>query len=684
MMIRSRTLAHVSTVSAVLAGMTALTGTALSPPAVAGGPVAGPGPMTRLAGSTVPFSGPAAARRVAAGSSQLTVQVWLTQQEAAAERYATAVARPGNPLFGHYLSPAGYAARFGATASEARAVESWLHVTGFGHVTTDLGRNYVRATASVAVIDRALHIQVGYYASRPRMTAGGNELRGYDQPISVPAALDASVLGVTGLDNAAPAMTYALPGSSPGSSASRGLNAPPVPVASPRPAPPKARGNDGSFPCSAWYGQHYATHLAEIFGAARFPTQLCGYSARQLRAAYGYTAKYSGRGQTIALVELGLTPYMFRTLQDYARANDITAPVATRYMEMGIGRGANCGNPFGIEEQTDVEASYMMSPGATHLVVGGDTCDNGDYGLQGLFDADTAVLDGSGGDPLASIVSNSWEGFSENQPAFIDNVEHALLVRAAAEGVGMYFATGDNSGVLTPASDPYAIAVGGTSLGIGAANPRVMETGWSTGMFTGTGAGWAFQGEAGAGGGGPSLLWAQPAYQRGVVPRSMARPPGGRGGLVRTIPDVSADADPFTGMAVGTLTLNASGQPASYNQSPVGGTSLASPIVAALVADAQQGMPRSFGFINPVLYRLARTRAFHDVYPVTPRTASQYRAIACSAAACGVLSLVNFDDQSYSMPGYTGQVTRAGYGTMTGVGTLNGPYFAALIRKLEN
>jgi subtilase family serine protease len=410
---------------------------------------------------------------------------------------------------------------------------------------------------------------------------------------------------------------------------------------------------------------------------------VCGYSAKQLRSAYGYTAKYSGRGQKIALVELGLTPYMFRTLQDYARANDITAPVATRFEEMGIGRGNDCASPFGVEEQTDVEASYMMSPGATHLVVGGDTCDNGDYGLQALFDADTAVLDGSGGDPLASIVSNSWEGFSESQPTFIVNVEHALLVRAAAEGVGMYFATGDDSGVLTPASDPYAIAVGGTSLGIGRKNARVMETGWSTGLFTDTGNRWAFQGGDGAGGGGPSMLWMQPAYQRGVVPPSLARAPGDRGGLVRTIPDVSADADPFTGMAVGILTLNASGQPAGYSQTPVGGTSLATPIVAALVADAQQGMPRSFGFVDPVLYRLARTRAFRDVRPVTARTASQYRALACNVAACGVLSLVNFDDQSYRMPGYTGQVTRVGYDTMTGIGTPNGLSFLALIRRLE-
>jgi subtilase family serine protease len=652
-------LTRVSTASAVLAGMTALTGSAFSSPAV--GPAGGQPSTTRLAGSSLPFAGPGTARGLAAGSSRLTVQVWLAPRVAAAQRYATAASTPGNPLFGHYLSPAGYTARFGATASQARAVESWLRLAGFGHVTTDLERNYVRATASVAVIDRALHIQVRYYAARQSPAAGPHELRGYDRPISLPASLANGVLGITGLDNAAPAMTDAL-------------------AAAPR---RRGRGDNGSFQCSSWYGQRYAGEVPEMFGTRRFPTELCGYTAKQLRAAYGYTPKYTGNGQTVAVTELGLTPYMYRTLQDYARANDITSPVATRFLQLGVGRGNDCGTPFDMEEQTDVEAAYMMSPGATHLVVGGDTCDTGDYGLQALFDADTAVLDGSGSHPLASIVSNSWEGFSEDQPAFIDSVEHALLVRAAAEGVGMYYATGDISGVLTPASDPYAVAVGGTSLGIGRTGRRVMETGWSTGLSIDIDGRWAFEGEAGAAGGGPSLLWAQPAYQRGVVPTSLARDPGSRSGLVRTIPDVSADADPFTGMAVGALALNAAGAVVGYDQAPVGGTSLATPIVAALVADAQQGRRRPFGFVDPVLYRLARTRAFRDVRPMTRLTPGRYRAMACGVAACGVLSLVNFDDQSYAMAGYTGQVTRAGYDTMTGIGTPNDPYFIGLLRKAE-
>ena len=48
-------------------------------------------------------------------------------------------------------------------------------------------------------------------------------------------------------------------------------------------------------------------------------------------------------------------------------------------------------------------------------------------------------------------------------------------MQAAAEGVGMYFSSGDGSGVHEPASDPYAVSVGGTTLGIGKPAPAVRD-----------------------------------------------------------------------------------------------------------------------------------------------------------------------------------------------------------------
>jgi subtilase family serine protease len=573
------------------------------------------------------------------------------------------VSTPGNPLFRHFLSPAAYTARYAATRESAAAVESWLTSAGFTGVTTDSGRDYVRATAPVSTIDKALQILLRYYRPSRDANAGRYPLRANDRPVSLPAPIAARVAGVTGLDNAAPTMTYAKPGN---------------------PAAPKgAQPGSPSFACSQWYLQHYATGLPRQYGTTKFPTVICGYTPQQLRLAYGYSPANDGKGVTIALVEVGTTPDMFETLQTYAQVHDIQAPSAGRYAELSLGEGAACGDPFNTEEQLDVESSYDLAPMASQLVVGGDSCDNGDYGLQALYDADAAILDGASGHPLASIASNSWEGGDETIPADLLQIEHDYLIRAAAEGVSMLFSAGDSSGVAVPSSDPYATAVGATTLGVGRDDPRLFETGWSTGISAASSGTWAFQGEQGAAGGGPSLLWKQPAYQHGVVQDRLAEAPGNRGGLIRTVPDISAVGDPFTGMAVGMLSFDAEGSVTGYFEESVGGTSLAAPLVAAVAADAEQGAG-SFGFLNPALYRLEKITpgAFHDPQALSSRTPAGYRGVACDQDACGVLSLTTFDDQSWSMTGYTGQVTAPGYDTMTGLGTPNGQQLIDALRGL--
>jgi subtilase family serine protease len=372
---------------------------------------------------------------------------------------------------------------------------------------------------------------------------------------------------------------------------------------------------------------------------------------------------------------------MFGTLQMYAKVHGIQAPLPRRYAELSLGKGSACGDPFDIEEQLDVEASYDMAPASNQLVVGGDSCNNGFFGFQALYDADLAVLNGFGNRPLAQIASNSWEVGDETIPANMMAIQHSYLIRAAAEGVSMLFSTGDFSGMETPSNDPYATAVGGTTLAIGHGNPRLFETGWSTGISAIGHGHWVFQGEAGAAGGGASLIWSQPGYQRGVVPSSLARTDGDRGGLVRTAPDISAVADPYTAMAVGLTSLGQQSRTGYFEES-IGGTSLSTPLVAGVVADAEQGR-RPFGFLNPAIYRLAGTSALHDPRPLSYKTPSKYRGVACGADLCGILLLTAFDDQSWSMPGYTGQVTAPRYDTMTGVGTPNGQKFIAALRGIE-
>ena len=148
------------------------------------------------------------------------------------------------------------------------------------------------------------------------------------------------------------------------------------------------------------------------------------------------------------------------------------------------------------------------------------------------------------------------------------------------------------------------------------------------------------------------------------------------------MPDISADADLDTGLAVGLIQPNSKGVE-TYGEIPVGGTSLSSPLVAGMVIAAQQG-ERPFGQIDPVVYKLSHTSALHDPRPLTAHTRALYRASLCRVVDCGILVLDRLDDQSKLMFGYTGQVTLKGYDNMTGVGTPNGQRFIAALRKLDD
>jgi subtilase family serine protease len=656
----ARRLVAVLGAAAVTAGMTA---------AVSGLAEASRRPAeTTLAGSAVPFTSHARPTGEVPGSLRLAIQLWLKPDMAAAQRFAFAVSTPGTSLFRHYLSPAGYTARFGASAAAVRQAESWLHAAGFTGITADSGRAYVRATAPVSKINAAFRVRLLTYPASASANAGSVRLHANNRALSLPASLARHVLAVTGLDNAAPVFPLVAAGAA-------------------RTAAAQARGsawaNGPKAPCSHYYGQQMATGLPEQFGVTSFPTFVCGYSARQMRSAYGANWANTGKGQTIALVEEGLTRDMFLTLQDYAKANHMPAPSPHRYAQLSLGKDT-CGDPFNIEEQLDVESSYDMAPGANQLVVAGDSCDIAEEGNQAVYDADIKILDGAGGHPLATVASNSWESGTESQPLSQTNLVHAYLMRAAAEGVGMYFSAGDGSGVLEPSIDPFAIGVGGTTLGISKGGRRLFETGWSTGISQLKDHAWHFLSEDGASGGGPSVHWAQPRYQKGVVPKAL--------GTTRSAPDIAADADPFTGIDVGLLKF--SGGHVTFFQESIGGTSESSPLVAGMVTAAQQGQRTSFGFINPAIYKLNRTSAFYDTLPLTASSPPLYRGVECDlleffniclgpkTTTHRIPSLTTFDDQSPSMKGYTGQVTLPGYDNMTGLGVPNGQIFISDLRKL--
>jgi subtilase family serine protease len=319
-------------------------------------------------------------------------------------------------------------------------------------------------------------------------------------------------------------------------------------------------------------------------------------------------------------------------------------------------------------------------------MVDGDDCDTsgGNY-AQSLFNAELAPLTGTGAKASAAIESVSYVfGHSERSTATSQlKVVHAIALRAAAGGVCLLFSSGDHPGVSS-ASDPDITVVGGTTLGIGAQNQRLFETGWSTaiGERTGRTGPWHDRGIFAAGGGGVSAVFGEPGYQKGVVPNSMALNRAGDPG--RTVPDISADGDPNSGAMFGFIVAHPGGRTSPFTRFTNAGTSMATPVVAGIVADAEQGQPTDFGFLNPLLYSLAGSRAYHDILPLRPTDPQVDRAVFSPGLVEVNHRLASGFDvgvNDATQHGATHQVTARGYDTMTGLGTPNGPAFITGLRS---
>jgi subtilase family serine protease len=138
-----------------------------------------------------------------------------------------------------------------------------------------------------------------------------------------------------------------------------------------------------------------------------------------------------------------------------------------------------------------------------------------------------------------------------------------------------------------PTDDPWVTSTGGTTLQRTQTGSGFSETAWND--------------SGGASGGGFSSFFSTPSYQQSL-PSSVQQLLNHR----RGVPDVAADADPNTALAV-------------YSQGwqLIGGTSATAPLWAAIAAIANQVAGHPLGFLNTALYKLASsatyTRDFHDI-----------------------------------------------------------------------
>ncbi len=273
---------------------------------------------------------------------------------------------------------------------------------------------------------------------------------------------------------------------------------------------------------------------------------------------------------------------------------------------------------------------------------------------------------------LASIVTNSYGFPTELLPPGYIKPYQDTITQGVIEGIGIYFSSGDNSdesltvGYRTadwPASSPLVTAVGGTSLAVGASNNYLFETGWGTAKSTWNGTTWTptppgtwLYGS----GGGVSRIFAEPSYQKGVVPASVFAAQGRTG---RAVPDISAVGDPNTGYLVGQTQTFPDGT-ARYSEYRLGGTSLSSPLIAGIMALANQAAGHPLGFVNPLLYANATSSAYHDVVdPASTVAVVRNDYVNGVDATNGVTSSLRTMNQTLSLD------TTPGWDDVTGLGT---------------
>jgi subtilase family serine protease len=333
------------------------------------------------------------------------------------------------------------------------------------------------------------------------------------------------------------------------------------------------------------------------------------------------------------------------------------------------------------EETLDVEAVHSMAPGADIVYVGAPN------NYQDLDAALNHVVDNQ----LATIVTNSYGWSSEALPPGYIKPYYDIMAQAVAEGIGVYFSSGDNgdetggSGDFAtatpdwPASSDLVTAVGGTSLAVGADNTRVGEWGWETGRsrLAGTSANDLSWDPAPPGnylygsGGGTSRIFPEPWYQEGVVSSTLATAHGHRSGLMRVIPDVSAIGDPNTGMLVGQTQTFPDGT-ARYSEYRIGGTSLASPLFAGIMADVQAARGSVIGFANPLLY--STTSAYYDIVPVSKLALVRSDFANLVDASDGYVASVRSIDDDDPLTIHTA----TGFYDVTGIGSPGSGFIATI------
>ncbi|HZZ95453.1 MAG TPA: S53 family peptidase [Jatrophihabitantaceae bacterium] len=445
----------------------------------------------------------------ASNSRQLRLTVGLAPRDRAGlQKLISRQDTRGSGVYGKYLTPAQFTARYAATKSSANAVRTYLRSQGMRNLRLAGNRLQITATATVAQAEKAFHTNIAAYRRHGRRVLANTA------PAMVPSALRGKVNAVLGLST--------------------------LGFTADTPTVPKLTG-------------YYPAEFNKVYDAG---TTKAGTKTKMAVIAEGDVT------QTIKDLRLAESKQHLRTV-----------PVSVVYT------GPKSTDTSGVDEwNLDTQTSTGVAPNVARLLI---------YVASSLTNADLARAINTWVTQDSAQAASASLGECDALP-FLDGsmlLDDMALAEAAAQGQTFMASTGDTGSSCAvagtngvpgsgapdteyPASSPYTLAVGGTTLDTDDADNYGTEIAWN------------------AGGGGASPVENGGAWQSGAVPTSAAG--------VRGVPDIALDADPDTGALIYV--------DGAVEQ--IGGTSLSSPMALGMWTRLQSSNKRHLGFAPPKLYAL--------------------------------------------------------------------------------
>jgi subtilase family serine protease len=589
-------------------------------------------------------------------AARMSVEVSLApRDETSLNAELKALYTKGSAQYGRFLAKGQFDAKYAPTVATRDAVAAYLRGQGLSVSSTD-SPFLIRAKGTSAKIAAAFHTDLSDYVD-PK----GTDYYSNSASVRLPASIASVVEGVIGLSDTVRLHSTAVRPDNGRATAKESAKSRSAAASTSPPASCETGyvtttelfdvvSNDTGFP----YG----------YGGGPGCSGLTPTQTNSMYGAPSSSPRTQGAGVTAAVFELSAYQQSdIDTWAHYFYGSRYNPPLVNVTVDGGplapvCPTGDTCpananGYSNDVEVDADIETSLAVAPDVNHLIV--YNAPNDDTG-QTELDEYTTIAN----QDTASTISSSWGVCENDVSAGYAEAENTLFEQMAAQGQSVFSSSGDTGAfgcirsdtttvvnVGDPSSQPWVTSVGGTSFESDnpGTNPdpgppaKGVETVWNVDNLCSDQAaaaandnqgGFFWCAETGSGGGGSSQFWGRPFYQRGPGVTSKSTTYSGEtvangetactlaaaGTPCREVPDISAMADPYNGYAeycTGNASTPYSGCATFSGGEPVpgwfaiGGTSLSSPLWAALIADRDGYTGHRSGNINPLLYNWFQT-----------------------------------------------------------------------------